>query len=147
MADDLDKRLTAVERIQDKHYSTLEQINITLAKFERHIDELFELKTKIDSVDVIWRRVDEMQGKINIIDKELHVLKSEHATCVPIVGTVSSCKIEFENRIKTVEEKINSSTGFATRLWGSVLEKLIWALIVGWAMSAVYLAGKGAFRP
>ena len=147
MADDLEKRISAMERVQDKLLTTLDQINATLLKFERHIDELFELKTKIDSIDVIWRRIDDLQTNYNKLDKDLHVLKSEHATCTPIVGTVASCKIEFENRMKTIEEKVSSSTGFATRLWGSILEKVIWAIIVGGAMSAVYLAGKGAFKP
>jgi uncharacterized coiled-coil protein SlyX len=145
MPDDNDKRITTLERSHDKMEATLDQINKTLIRFEAHIDELFEVKTKLDSVDVIWRRIDELQGKIGAMEIAFQVLKAEHISCVPIVQSVTPCKADFEHRIKDLEKKAESSNAFTNKLFSSLLEKVIWALVVGGAMSAVYLAGKGVF--
>ena len=59
---ELEQRVAALERVQDRLVNTLDQINTTLKKFEGHIDELFNLKSKIDSIDVAWKRIDELSG-------------------------------------------------------------------------------------
>ena len=145
MPDDLEKRVTAMERVQDKLLATLDQINATLLKFEKHIDELFDMKSKLDSVEVMWRRIDELQGKCGMIDTSFQILKSEHLTCKPIVDTIATCRMDFEHRLKDIEGKAASSNAFTNKLIGTLLEKIIWAIVVGGALSAVYLAGKGVF--
>jgi prefoldin subunit 5 len=145
MPDDIDKRVSAIERSQDRMTNAVEQINKTLARFEAHIDELFEVKTKLDSIDVIWRRIDELQKNCNQMDKEFHVLKSEHHTCTPIVASIPTCKADFENRIGTLEKSKDAVGGFTKNLVGGLLGQILWALIGGGALAAIYLAGKGAF--
>jgi uncharacterized coiled-coil protein SlyX len=143
--DDYEKRFTTLERTQDKMENTLDQINRTLLRFEQHIDELFEVKTKLDSVDVIWRKIDAMAIAHTAMDKEFHVLKTEHLSCKPKVDTMDHCAMNLENRIKNLETKTESSSAFTNKLFTGLLEKIIWGVIVFGAMSAVYLAGKGAF--
>lgn len=145
MSDDLEKRVTTMERVQDKLLTTLDQINATLLKFEKHIDELFDMKSKLDSVEVMWRRIDELHGKCGAVDTAFQILKSEHSTCKPIVDTISACKMDFDHRLKDLEKRSESTAGFTKTLVGGLLGQIIWGLIVIGAMSAVYLAGKGVF--
>ena len=145
MSDDLEKRMTAMERVQDRLLTTLDQINNTLLKFERHIDELFDLKTKIDTIDVLWRRIDELQTKCGTVDTAFQILKSEHGACKPIVDTIAACKMDFDHRLKDIEKRAETSNAFTSKLFSNLLEKAIWTIVVIGAMSAVYLAGKGAF--
>jgi len=145
MADDLEKRVAAMERVQDKLLATLDQINASLLKFEKHIDELFDMKSKLDSVEVMWRRIDELQKKCGQFDTAFQILKSEHTTCRPVVDTFTHYKMDFEHRIKDLEFKAATSNAFTTKLFSNLLEKIIWSIIVFGALSAVYLAGKGVF--
>jgi len=145
MTEDVEKRLAAVERGQDKLVSTLDQINATLKKFESHIDELFDLKGKIDSIDVVWRRIDELTTKCSAVELAFKLLQAEHHTCKPVVDSISACKMDFDHRIKDLETAHASSNAFTSKLIGTLTEKIIWAIIVGGALSVVYLAGKGVF--
>ena len=145
MPDDIEKRISTVERTQDSLVITLEQINATLKRFEGHIDELFDLKSKIDSIDVVWRKIDAITEKCNAVELAFKLLQAEHHQCKPVVDSINGCKMDFDHRIKTLETAHASSNAFTTKLFGSLAEKAIWAIIVLGAMSAVYLAGKGAF--
>lgn len=146
MAEDLERRVQTLERAQDRLANALEQINSTLKRFEEHIDELFNAKSKLDSIDVMWRRIDDVSARQQTIDKEFHLLKAEHTTCKPLVDAMNLCKGDTEHRLKSLELQAASNAGFQSRLWGSILEKAIWYVIAGGALAAVYLAGKGVFK-
>jgi chromosome segregation ATPase len=121
----METRVSNLERGQDKLVSTLDQINKTLLKFENHIDELFEVKTKLDSIDIAWQRIDKLNEKLVEMDKTLHVLKSEHADCKPMVSSVGTCKVDFETRIKELEKKMDAAGNFASGVIGKVIGWLI----------------------
>jgi len=145
MPEDNEKRLSALERTQDKMENTLDQINKTLLRFENHIDELFEVKTKLDSIDVIWRKVDDLQTKTGNIDVAFQLLKAEHIVCKPVVDTIAIIKTEFNHRLQDLEKSRESVGGFTKNLVGGLLGQILWALVGGGALAAIYLAGKGAF--
>lgn len=145
MPEDIEKRVSAVERTQDSLVLTLSQINDTLKKFESHIDELFDLKAKIDSIDVVWRKIDYLSDKCSAVELAFKLLQAEHQQCKPVVDTIHGCKVDFDHRLKALETAHANSNAFTTKLFGNLAEKAIWAIVVMGAMSAVYLAGKGVF--
>lgn len=143
MPDNIEQRISELERVQVRLVTTLDQINTTLKKFESHIDELFDLKSKIDSIDVAWRRIDELQNKCNAVELAFQLLKAEHVVCKPIVDGIGVCRADFDHRIKALETTSANTNAFTSKLFGSLAEKIIWAVITFGALSAVYLAGKG----
>lgn len=142
--DDDGKRLASLERSQDKMSHTLEQINKTLTKFETHIDELFDVKAKLESIDTAWRKLDTMQIAISSMDKILSVLASEHQQCKPKVDGIESCKISIEHRLGQIEKTLGTAGAFVQGRVASLTDKLIWVGFGAIAAVAVFLAMQGA---
>lgn len=147
---ELEKRIAAMERIQDKTSITLEQINSTLKKFETHIDELFEAKSKLDSIGVMWRRIDELQVKTGSIDTAFKILSKEHDICKPTVDTLSHCKTVAEHKVEVLEKRIaaieKKEEDVANRknnFFDGMASKVIYAIALALVTAAFTLAAKG----
>ena len=137
------KRLVALERTQDKMGHTLEQINKTLSKFEAHIDELFDVKAKLESIDTAWRRIDSIQEVVTNMDKILSLLASEHQQCKPKIDGVESCRVNFEHRLAVVEKIVGAAGSFIQGRVASLTDKLVWVGFGAAAVVAVVMALKG----
>lgn len=137
------KRLASLERTQDKMGHTLEQINKTLSKFESHIDELFDVKSKLESIDTAWRRIDTVQTAIANMDKVLSVLSAEHAQCRPKLDQFDGCKISIEHRLTQVEKSLGNASSFVQGRVASITDKILWVGFGAVAVVAVVLAMQG----
>lgn len=140
---DGNKRLASLERTQDRMGHTLEQINKTLSKFEAHIDELFDVKSKLESIETAWKRIDILQTSISVIDKQLGVIASEHQQCKPKVEAMDGCRIGLEHRMAQVEKSLGSAGSFIQGRVASLTDKLLWVAFGAVAVVAVVMALKG----
>lgn len=137
------KRLASLERTQDKMGHTLEQINKTLAKFENHIDELFDVKSKLESIETAWKRIDVLQQSITNMDKILSLLAAEHTQCKPKVEGIEGCKISIDHRLTQLERSMGSASNFVQGRVASLTDKLLWVGFGAVAVVAVILALQG----
>jgi uncharacterized coiled-coil protein SlyX len=152
--DELEKRVSTLERTSDRTADILDQINKTLAKFEQHIDELFEVKNTLESVRVMWLRIDEMTKANTAMDKAFAMLKAEHEKCLPVVSGVSSCKIDFDYQMKEIgtkvaalEKKEADAADVRSKITVDMVSRTIAGAVSIAAGIAIYLAQKGVFNP
>ena len=140
MADEIERRVAILERNHDSIAGTLVQINRTLEKLEGHIDELFEVKSKIDSINTAWRKIDTLAEDFRKMDKDLHLMRSDHSMCKPIVDTIAHCKADFDNRLKNLEATVGATKSFIGGRLGGLIDQFAPVLI---SMIAAYMVAKG----
>lgn len=147
---ELEKRISAMERIQDRTAVTLDQINSTLKKFEAHIDELFEAKSKLDSIGVMWRRIDELQAKTSMIDTEFKILSKEHNVCKPMVDSLNNCKTVLDHKIEAHDKRIaliekheEDLSNRKNNFFDGMASKVIFGVAMALITAAFTLAAKG----
>lgn len=90
----------------------------------------------------LWIKIDECEA----LGTSFKLLNAEHAACKPIVDTVATCKLDFEHRVRSLENRLAEVGGFAKNIVGGWLGQLFWGLTIAGALAAIWLAGKGAFR-
>ncbi len=170
MPPELETRVSQLEHSHTALTTTLGQINRTLEKIEVHIDELFEGKSKLDSIDTAWKRIDHLAHKsteldnqlnkllqsctimentmqlklvkLEALDREFAILQSEHKSCNPKVEKHETCMFGVEHRLKTLEDRVAAAGSFVQGRVASVTDKILYAMLSVAAIATVFMVLK-----
>lgn len=142
-----EQRISDLERHKDLLGHQLDTISSGIAELKAGMASLNGLASRVQTTELrleaAWKKIDMLQQ----CKEDFNMVRNEHLSCKPKVETMDDFLMEMNHRLKIVEEKVANSGKFAAKLWESISEKLIWALISGGAATAIYLAGKGVFKP
>lgn len=147
MPEDFDKRLRDVENKVYSFEQTFGRIADDIHDIKESIQEFIEVKSKLSSIDVLFKRVDELRKEIQSVDKTISPLATEHKQCMQakqdstvqltaINNRLSKLEFEHENCARLKDGTIH----FLSGRFGNIFD---WLLKLGLGALLLYAAKYG----
>lgn len=143
----IESRVSALERTSDRAADALDRLSKDLHDIKGMMAQSIGLATRVSAIEQdsasLCADIEMVKNRNAQRDTEFAVLKDQHAACHPTLQTIAACKMDFEHRIKSIEDTLKTAKGFAIGQLGSLLSQIIpWVL----GAAAVYAVSKGALK-
>lgn len=147
MPEDFDKRLRDVENKVYSFEQSFGRIADDIHEIKENIQEFIEVKSKLQAIDVAFKRVDELRKEISALDKSMSPIVAEHRTCQQAKEQHTTQITALTNRLQLLEfehqncARLKEGTiHFLSGRFGSILD---WFLKIGLGALLVYAAQHG----
>lgn len=146
MPDDLEKRVSLLERGQDAFKFQLDAITKGIGEIKESLVGINNLGGRVGTLEVrmeaAWKKIDHCSVEM---DSFRHI-KSEHDVCKPKVDVMCTSTALLEHRLKSVEESITNAGKLVQGRVTSFADKILWAVFVVAGLSAAIFAINGVIK-
>lgn len=144
--DTFDKRLREVENKVYSFEQSFGRIADDIHDIKLNIQEFIEVKSKLNAIDVLFKRIAELRRDISTLDKSMTPISVEHASCMKKRETMEGQVNDHESRLKALENEMKNTVklkdGAINFLSGRAGSLFDWVLKIALAAMLFYAARK-----